>query len=99
MSRYFVAKEPLTTLDDRSTFQAAAPEQFLGADEVEIRVSLTPLRWTDGGEERKRLEACGETCYSQVRVIRVEAKDSRMLFHLVRDLIRNLAHIYLQIDI
>ena len=82
--------------DPKALLCVEAPERFAAADEIEIRVSLTPLRWD---QRREKLDPCDVTVYSEVRFVRVGATDSRMVFALVRDLIRSLVREYLGVDI
>lgn len=102
MDRQFVVKRPVrqSILD---TMTVSAPERMLDADIVEIRVSLTPLRYFDsqtGGD--RELRAVGDTCYSSVsidRYLRIDAKDSRAVFHLLRELLHNMVRTYLGVEL
>lgn len=84
-----------------------APKALLNADVVEIRVSLTPLRYYEQpvgelGTTMRLLQPCGDACYSQVsidRYIRVEAKDTRIIFHLMRELILLMVKQYLGVEL
>lgn len=73
------------------------------ADMVEIRVSITPLKyWDDPNTLRRELRPVGDTCYATCsidRYIRVESKDSRYIFHLMRELLYQMVHTYLGIEL
>jgi hypothetical protein len=76
-------------------FSILTPEDFERADAVEIRVSITPLRYDQIGN----VEATGSVLYPQAAIHRLEAKDSRFMFHIVRQLIAGLVREYLGVEL
>ncbi len=77
---------PLLTVD--------VPARFANADVIEIRVTLTPLRWSEA-DERYARTGCGDLAGAQVQIVRLEARDSRAVFHIVRQMLRALVAEYL----
>jgi hypothetical protein len=99
MDRKFAVKQPIAQM-----MTVSAPERMLNADMVEIRVSLTPLRYFDAvepGRERD-LRPVGDTCYATYsidRYLRIDAKDSRAMFYIVRELLHSMIRTYLGIEL
>jgi len=73
-------------------------DKFADADMIEVRVKLTPLRWVEP-RTSEQLEQAGLAIYAEERIVMLEAKDSRYLFHCVRQLIRLLVKEYLNVEI
>ncbi len=70
------------------------PARFRGSDVIEIRVTLTPLRWHEADKRYERSRN-GEVLGAQVQIVQLEARDARAVFSIVRDLLRNLCLEYL----
>lgn len=63
------------------------PGRFRDTDIIEIRVTLTPLRWHEASEQHR---PAGEMAGSQVQIVQLEARDSRAVFSIIRQLLRGL---------
>lgn len=72
------------------------PARFTGCDIIEIRVSLTPLRWSEADRRHERAEG-SDIVGAQVQIVQLEARDSRAVFSILRQLLRSLVREYLDL--
>lgn len=79
------------------------PADMLGADVVEIRVMLTPMRWhTYLDSEKRELKPFGHGCYANYAIDRriiIDSKDHRAIFRIIRELLLLLAREYLKLEL
>ncbi len=74
------------------------PARFAHCDMIEVRVSITPLRWHEVEGHERELQRHGEGFYGAVQIANVEMRESRAVFHVVRQMLRQLAVKYLGLE-
>jgi hypothetical protein len=78
------------------------PANLLNADMVEVRVILRPLSRYETEPGKWELRPSGELVSGSVTIdrwMRVESKDHRVIFHLLRELLMSVARVYLGVDL
>jgi hypothetical protein len=60
-----------------------APDKMVNCDYIEIKVSITPQRIMPADSRARAVTSL----YSSVAITRLEARDSRALFHVTRQMI------------
>lgn len=77
------------------------PGNLLNCDKIEIRVILTGLKYWDDGNKRE-LRPFGERAgvdYTIDRRCIIDSRDSRAMFHVIREMLLLLAQHYLGLEL
>ncbi len=72
------------------------PEQFRDCDVIEVRVTLTPLRWHEQYQRNEPYQE-GKPINGVVQIAQIEARDGRAVIHIIRQMIREVVRHYLGI--
>jgi len=69
------------------------PERLRDTDVIEIRVTMTPLRWHEADKRYDKAPE-SESAGAMIQIARVEARDSRAVFSILKQLLRMLVREY-----
>jgi hypothetical protein len=89
-------------IDKPAVEMVRVPGDLLSCDKVEIRVILTGLNYWDDGAGKRELRPFGErSCidYTIDRRCIIDAKDSRAVFYIIREMLLLLARSYLRLEL
>jgi len=75
---------------------AEAPERLTSADLIEVRVSLTLLRWDPRLNDYDRKDR--EQLHSVAHIARIEAQDHRALFHIMWGMLKDMFWHYMGLE-